>query len=403
MPVPEFKPDVGKALRAILAHASDNSPYYREQSWAKAVRRGGAVALKNIPITPKTALQERTADFFLPVVPASEGRVVDQKTSGSTGYPITVKATYRSNRIIEMEAARLALGWNIEQHRNAVRIANPREDGQPRGAVLEKQFEGITLRILHTSDVIEAFNFVVKTGATRLTTRPQMVLGILQHGADIGAVLPLKLITTVTEVVPEQLRDLVRALPGCRLCDKYGTVETGLIAHQCSVCGNYHLANRQSIIEILDDAGRPTKPGKIGRVIVTTLFNLAMPLIRYDTGDYALVAKGQVCERSPVALERIVGRDRNLFRTPSSHKIMPWVDPDLAIAFGLRQYKLIQRRPTEIEFHYIPASPEAQLSDSDAQEIIDKCMAPGFKVKTVKVSELLPAANGKYMMHECLI
>jgi phenylacetate-CoA ligase len=404
MPVSPFKPDLDKVLRSTLTHTATHSPYYRDQAWARSARRGATVSLKNIPITPKHALREETERFFLPDVPPSEGPVADQLTSGSTGHPMTVKVTARFNRINETEAGRLIQGWDIEKHTNAVRISNPLEGGRPRGTVEEKLINGITLHVLHSGDVIEVFNFVVKTGATRLTTRPQMVLGILQHGADIGAALPLKLVTTITEVVPEQLRNLVKALPDCRLCDKYGTVETGLIAHQCAQCGAYHPADRQSVVEIVDDDGRPTKPGKIGRVIVTTLFNLAMPLVRYETGDHALVSKGQSCPRSPVSLDRIVGRDRNLFRTASGHKMMPWVDPDIAMNFGLRQYKLIQRRPSEIEFHYIPNDMAANLpKDDDARQIIDKCMAPGFNVVPVKVSELLPAANGKYMMHECLI
>lgn len=401
MPVPEFKPDIDKVLRAAVAHTATHSPYYREQTWAKSARRGALISLKNIPITTKAVVRERTDQFFIADVPPSEGRVDVRFTSGSTGHPMEVRHTARFYEINKLEDARLARGWGFEDHPHAARIRNP-DAAHSQGASEKEQQKSRVLHTLYSADAREAFAFVAKTGASLLTAHPQTALGILQHGADIGIRLPLKLVSTISEIIPEQLRALVETLPGCRLIDKYGTMETGIIATQCIDCGAYHPADRQSVIEILEDNDRPAKPGKMGRVIVTPLFNVAMPLIRYDTGDYVIVSKAPPCPRSSASIEQIAGRDRNLFKMAGGRIIVPRLDPKLMLAL-VRQFKMIQRTMTDIELLYVPKSHDSDLSQERAQELVDLCLAPGFRVSCVKVAELPRAANGKYIMHECLI
>ena len=96
-----------------------------------------------------------------------------------------------------------------------------------------------------------------------------------------------------------------------------------IIATQCATCGTYHPAEGHLILEILDDSDRPVRPGKMGRVVVTPLFNRAMPLVRYETGDYAVVAKDHRCPHSSFSLASIAGREKNLFKLSNGERIVP--------------------------------------------------------------------------------
>jgi hypothetical protein len=53
----------------------------------------------------------------------------------------------------------------------------------------------------------------------------------------------------------------------------------------CETGGNYHVEERNALVEILDEEGRPLPPGRDGEVVVTALENLAMPLLRCRSGD----------------------------------------------------------------------------------------------------------------------
>jgi hypothetical protein len=79
------------------------------------------------------------------------------------------------------------------------------------------------------------------------------------------------------------------------------------------------------IIQIVDHGGREVQPGKIGRVIATTLENELMPLVRYDMGDYAVAIEDKCsCGRTLPLIGNIIGRSLNLFRKINGDLISPW-------------------------------------------------------------------------------
>jgi phenylacetate-CoA ligase len=396
-----FQPDIERALSAMLAHAAAQSPYYRDLAWAKSVRGGAQVGLKNIPVTSKSLVRDHTERFYSDDVPPSEGRVVVLLTSGSTGEPMAVKQTQRFLKINNQEHTRQLKGWEIKRHARVAAIANPTSE-QPSGTIVEIPQKHGRSRTLHTTDTSQAFEFVKETGATLLFAHPSMTTGILQHGADIGERLPLRLVCTVSEIIPEQLRQLISALPGCRLADRYANMEAGLIAMQCATCGAYHPAEGHLILEILDDSDRAVRPGKMGRVVVTPLFNRAMPLVRYETGDYAVVAKEQ-CPHSSLSLASIAGREKNLFKLANGERIVPRLNPVRLLELGLRHSKLVQRSFTDIEFHYVPKDPTTELPQAQAQALVEEAMGSGFTVTCRKLTEMPRTAKGKFLMHECLV
>ena len=72
---------------------------------------------------------------------------------------------------------------------------------------------------------------------------------------------------------------------------RYGTEEFGTIAVERPKDQKHVLNLSSVIVEILAiDKDVPVEPGQMGRIVVTDLFSHAMPLIRYETGDLAVLA-----------------------------------------------------------------------------------------------------------------
>ncbi len=71
---------------------------------------------------------------------------------------------------------------------------------------------------------------------------------------------------------------------GIPVMQDYGSTETGSLAGECPH-GSLHLWADRVVPEVYDPGtGRATAEGT-GRLVVTTLYREAMPLVRYDTGD----------------------------------------------------------------------------------------------------------------------
>src|SRR5262244_3296802 len=95
---------------------------------------------------------------------------------------------------------------------------------------------------------------------------------------------------------------------------------------------------------------------EIGRVVVTPLYNYAMPLIRNEVGDMAETGTASpACGRGLPTLRRIVGRYRNMFRYRDGSASWPATAKlKLADFIALRQFQVVQTDLDTIEIRYVP-------------------------------------------------
>lgn len=390
-------------LAAMLAHAARHSPYYRDQGWAARLRTGQSFAFGDIPVTPAAVVKAEPARFHSDVVPSEDGKIFSKYTSGSTGEPLEVRKTARHFNINVAENQRLMAGWGLADHRRHVHVMHPGAE-RPIGQIIESEpRSGKRKWELFSLDTSAALDLLSRVGATQVTTFPSIIQGVLELCTETGRGLSLELIVTYSEVVSDELRRLAARFPNCRVMDTYGAIEAGLILGQCALCGDYHPADRHLILELLAEDGRPVAPGEMGRVVVTPLFNRAMPFLRYEIGDYAVLGGRRDCPRSPRAFTRVVGREKNLFKLPDGRKVAPTVPSDVALELGLGQYKLIQTTLRDVELHYVLREGAAELEPEVIQNIVDRYLSPGFKVRPVRVSEIPRAPSGKFLMHESLV
>lgn len=386
------------AVERILGHAAMHSPYYQDQDWARRLRNGDRLVFSDLPLTPLSAVKHETSAFYAGYVPPSEGPVLDKYTSGSIGEPAKIKKTKRHFSINAKEVTRLRQGWGFE-HQTGHVVTHTPSPKHPPGEIRCRD-EKTNSWTIYSKEPRPTIELLCRTRCSYVTLYPSQAVSILELAPQLDF---LRLISTVGEVVSPELKALLTHLPDCLHYDFYGSIETGMIAGTCRECGNYHFANRHLIVEILDDDNKPAEPGTMGRVVVTPLYNLAMPLVRYEIGDFAVVAAETECSKSRHALTRILGRDRNLFRLPNGSRIVPSINADDAITLNVRQFKLLQRSLYEIDFLYVPSSPDQIVNEADIQLLIDLNFSPLIKARPVRVTEIPASASGKQLMHESLV
>lgn len=334
-------------------------------------------------------------------VPEFEGRVHDKSTSGSTGEPSVIKKTDIHFRINAIENERLKRNWPFRTQTGQLQTRTANKDHPP-GSVENTGPSPLSnnWRIYHR-DPKQVRDLLLRTKCSHISSMfPTELVALLEILPPVDF---LKLVSTIGEIIPPELPELVAQFPGCLHYDAYGSVETGIIAGKCRGCGHYHLAKEHLLVEILNEQGTPVPSGTIGRVIATPLFNLAMPLLRYETGDYAIPISNLQCSISNHGLSRIVGRKRNLFLHPDGSRIMPHLAVTDIMPFGIRKFKLVQITQQDIEFRYVPLYPDITITAEDIQPLIDNSMSPLFRVRPVRVSEIKPQPGGKYFLHESLL
>jgi phenylacetate-coenzyme A ligase PaaK-like adenylate-forming protein len=163
-----------------------------------------------------------------------------------------------------------------------------------------------------------------------------------------------KVVGLTAERVTRQSRALIEEVFHAPTAICYAATETGVIGATQISGDSYQLFTWDVILELLDDGGRPVSPGETGSVVVTTLANRAMPLIRY-AGLADLASFGtQECVYG-VYLDNIEGRRIEALTRSNGERVNPYlVDAVLADVQGITQYQAIQHTLHDLEIIFVP-------------------------------------------------
>ncbi|HSP12333.1 MAG TPA: hypothetical protein VLO29_07380, partial [Salegentibacter sp.] len=139
-------------------------------------------------------------------------------------------------------------------------------------------------------------------------------------GIQLKTVCPtLKLCIVTSERLFEEDRQLIEKAMGVPVVNEYGASEVGLIAFEDKE-KNWIVNSEDLYVEILDENNKPVPNGQEGRVVITSLYNLAHPMIRYDIGDIGILSEKSTL-KTPI-LESLIGRTNDVARLANG-KLVP--------------------------------------------------------------------------------
>ena len=124
-----------------------------------------------------------------------------------------------------------------------------------------------------------------------------------------------KLIALGSEkLYPFQL-DMIKRHLGSNITHWYGMAEGVCLAGYCKHVDKFHIYPQLCIAEVLDESDDPVVKGEVGEVVGTNFWNYVTPLIRYRSGDRAVLGddKCAKCGRSYQLLDSIEGRTQECF------------------------------------------------------------------------------------------
>lgn len=144
----------------------------------------------------------------------------------------------------------------------------------------------------------------------------------LEKNPAIAKKIKVKTFISSAEPVENDRLVFISKAFNCQALDRYANEENGILAHQRIFGGNYLVDRYNFYIEVLDpETLLPVKEGMVGKVVVTDVFSDLVPIIRYDTGDFAEVAQlknGQV-----YSIRKIIGRVVDQFFKTNGDPLSP--------------------------------------------------------------------------------
>ncbi len=151
-----------------------------------------------------------------------------------------------------------------------------------------------------------------------------------------------------------------------------------------------------AIIEFIKD-GKNVDFGKEGEIIVTGLYNYAMPLIRYKLGDVG-IPTDEVCScgRNWPLIKSIEGRADDYLILPSGRIISPRNINVIENIPGIKEYKIIQERKNLFNVLIIPDKNYSLQTEKEVEEQIKLgCFGEDICVEVRVVDEIPRERTGK--------
>ncbi|MEJ6483213.1 hypothetical protein N0Y54_18145 [Nostoc punctiforme UO1] len=204
-----------------------------------------------------------------------------------------------------------------------------------------------------------------------------------------------KAIMTSSDTLHPWMREKIESVFQCKVFNRYGSREVGDVACERPGCEGLWVAPWGNYVEIVDDYNNPLPAGVEGNILITSLTNFGMPLIRYKIGDMGVLSANH---SSGQIFQQISGRNTDMFKTQDGTLA------DGGYFMGLlyfkdwiKQYQVIQKSYSEIVVKIVALNSNYSLEELD--DFVEKTkilMGEECVVNFEFVNEIKTTASGKY-------
>jgi phenylacetate-CoA ligase len=400
-------------LEQLLRHAWRCVPYYRPIFEETGVVAEGEVRLENftrLPLLDKRLIRENDRDL------QARGRrrgVYCNASGGSTGEPV---------RLLQ---DRHYSDWNIANTIHYKTFADQRPGdpevrlwGSERDLKGSRSLGGALRDLLYNRTDLNTFRMTIpdmeKYVEVINRVRPTWIEAYAQSAFEMARFVkanglcvhsPRGVLTSAGNLYPE-MRELIEEVFACTVYNRYGSREVGGMACSCDRQEGLHLSPWNHYLEIVDEEGRAVPPGARGKVCVTALRNLSMPLIRYDIGDVATRARAghEICScgRTGMPLVHDVrGRNVTIFTTPDGTKIDGELFAHLLyFRAWCRRFQAAQISPDEVVVRVVVMEGMEQDFERDRVELdkeLARLLGTACRTGVEVVSDIEPVQSGKHL------
>jgi phenylacetate-CoA ligase len=375
----------------MMRHAVTQVPFYRDLG-IEASTLCSAADLRRFPVLRKADIQRAGTRLIADGLDAA--RLHSSRTSGSSGEPTTTwfdaEAWLQGKYVLKLRRLLVRSGMAPGQRVLVVSESRPEElaalrRAAPRGGRLYRQ-EFVSIH----SPMTEQLRALREFRPTSLYAFPSWLAELLDLARSAGEALPrVAVVYTSSEVLTAGLRDRIEVAFGASVCDVYGSTEFKEIAWQCRA-GRYHVNFESVWIEDLPEQ-------EAGALVISTLANRAMPLLRFELGDRARAASGACdCGRASPALAAIEGREADVIELPGGGRLSPYVlttaiERDDAVI----QYRIVECAPARFRVEIVASSSRTAVTDTALCRELSQIAGPGTRFDVVRLPKLDRARSGK--------
>lgn len=200
---------------------------------------------------------------------------------------------------------------------------------------------------------------------------------------------------TTGPLYPEMRDAISKAFNNAYVYNFYGSREVSAIASEVRGSEGLFVFYDNVFLEILDENDNPVKNGEEGEIVITTLNNFYMPLIRYKIGDRAV--KGDDLEFGTLKMDKVIGRTLGVIHKADGTKIDGQFFTTLFFSKpSIKSFQLVQKDVISLELNIVKNDP---FNPNELEEVINsiKIELPDVNIEVNFCKKIDLTETGKIM------
>lgn len=367
---------------AIVRFARDNTTYYEK-------RFAGIDAFDALPILTKRDVVEHLPEML--------ARGHDPATTplghtgGSTGNPLTFYYNEEKHELMRAGMLRsyMLSGWQPGQ--KILNFWGARQDTVSGGVFGSAAWDDFIAaeKTLSAHEIDAAklrgwADFIQDYRPTLLQGYASVLAALARFVIDAKLAMPTSLIGvySTAEVLTDMMRQTIESAFGCKVFNQYGSREIPNIACECRH-GSMHVFSDMVWLESVDD-----------QLLVTSLTNRLMPMIRYANGDCGELLEEECSCGLPFPLMSMgMCRSNDFIVTLEGKRLHPSFFNHLLYGrMEVREYQFMQEMPGKVTLRLVGVSP----SEGAAASMKRAVAAEGLLLEIETVPEIERTISGKH-------
>ena len=344
-----------KCLRRVVRHAYDSVPFYRrkyDEAGVKPEDIKTVEDLSKLPIISKSDIRQSMNDVISSDYSVDSLRVLS--TSGSTGQPLHVYISKAEDGFRKAKHLRANYSCGHKFSNRWLTVTSPSHFSEVSGIQMRLRF--------YSPKFVSVFWDADKQLSVIGKFKPEILDGYSSSLSLLAREVRKKGVSGINpriifggaELIDDVSRNVIEEVFEAPFYDQYATIEFERMAWQCPERLGYHIDADSLIMQGVDEGGDEVAAGERGEIVCTSLFNFAMPLIRYRVGDVGVFSDEDCpCGRTLPLLKRIEGRCDSLLVLPDGRVLSPRA---ITVAMGsfrlnkyIEQFRIVQETKDCIE------------------------------------------------------
>ena len=215
----------------------------------------------------------------------------------------------------------------------------------------------------------------------------------------------LKVCIVTSEMLFDEDRRLLDERFRIPIVNEYGSAELDIIALE-SPDGLWKVNSETLFVEILDENNKVLPNGKEGKIVVTSLYNKAHPMIRYEVGDVGILDEKSTA-KNPI-LKKLTGRTNDVALLPSGKKAPGMTFYSITKKlFGdegnVKEFMITQTKKDTFEIEYVSDLEFTSGETDKIKAVFSDFLEPNLQYIFIRKKELERGASGKLKQFKSLV